>query len=491
MQARQQQANQLDRIEGILSSIPPSLLSSTVHESLDSEIKASPTVSDRGSPEKKEEIQQPEPITKRPALLPNREDMLNTIEKDAIVPLDPEFENNPAIVTVEHTTAAHRLLSWPSVKGLIHPWPYSEHYVMRMEDAKGVLRVFGRGQGKDREDGGKAASVNSSPSVQSDELPDSRSLASSPEGLWGTGLNTGTTTENLHAIRGTDGGLNQDGSLRVDILTLRRLLKSYLDNFHVMHPFMDSVKLNKWFNAFGLRYNARDAKVPFASSLNQPYSNFGRNSPTSLPRAGKRKHADGMHPGYSPEAPPGRIALKPAFEKSINSAIVFLIMALGMIAEHTDPLPGPAADGTRTLVAPQKGYSPAATVGSPSNSVARQSTRSTSQSTNSTSAASPMSAVHLDHLTTSKSPVEAQLLRQKNMDIIPGLAYFAQATEILGTLHGGNELVNVQAYILAGLYMGQLARPFESYSWLESACNVCRYIVREYDLFSSIQDDVI
>ena len=492
MQANQQQAKQLERIERILSNMPSSrLISPTADNSLDSDIKASPTVMGKKSPETKVEIQPPEPLIKRPALVQNRDSMLNRVDKDPILPLDSESDEDGATVTVEHTTAAHRLFSWPSIRALIIGWPYSEHYVMRMENEKGVLRVFGRGQGRDRDDGGQPISVGSSPSNQSDELPDSRNSASPPEGLWGTGLNTGTTTETLHTVRGTDGGLNQDGSLKVDILTLRRLLKSYLDNFHVMHPFMDKVKLNKWVNAFGLRYNARDAKIPFASSVNQTHPNFGRDSPTSLPRTAKRKHADGIHPSYSPEASSGKIPLKPVFEKSIKSAIVFLIMALGMIAEHTQPLPGPASDGTRKFIATQKVHSPAATVDSPPNSIARQSTRSTSQSTNSTSAASPMSVIHMDHITTTKSAIEAPSVGPKNMDIVPGLAYFAQATEILGTLRGGNELVHVQAYLLAALYMGQLARTFESYSWIESACNVCRYLVREYVLSSSTKDNRI
>ena len=58
----------------------------------------------------------------------------------------------------------------------------------------------------------------------------------------------------------------------------------------------------------------------------------------------------------------------------------------------------------------------------------------------------------------------------RNVDRIPGLAYFAYATEILGEIHGTVTLTYLQACILAGLYKGQLVRVMESWKWIYEAC---------------------
>ena len=54
----------------------------------------------------------------------------------------------------------------------------------------------------------------------------------------------------------------------------------------------------------------------------------------------------------------------------------------------------------------------------------------------------------------------------RNWDVIPGLAYFHIASEIIGSQIGGNTLEHVHVCILAGLYHGQLARVLESYEYI-------------------------
>ncbi|EOD46234.1 C6 finger domain-containing protein [Neofusicoccum parvum] len=63
------------------------------------------------------------------------------------------------------------------------------------------------------------------------------------------------------------------------------------------------------------------------------------------------------------------------------------------------------------------------------------------------------------------------------MDITPGLGYYAYAVEILGAVHGGNDLSHGQAGVLACLYMGQLARVLESWGWICYACRVCGVLI--------------
>ena len=68
---------------------------------------------------------------------------------------------------------------------------------------------------------------------------------------------------------------------------------------------------------------------------------------------------------------------------------------------------------------------------------------------------------------------------KKNYDVIPGLEYFALATDILGNQLGAyNNMKNVYANIFASLYYGQLERPMQSYAHINSASNKLLVILR-------------
>jgi hypothetical protein len=48
----------------------------------------------------------------------------------------------------EHSTAAQNLLTWPSVRQLLH-WEHKTDYVFEEEENRGLLRVYGWGEGHD------------------------------------------------------------------------------------------------------------------------------------------------------------------------------------------------------------------------------------------------------------------------------------------------------------------------------------------------------
>jgi hypothetical protein len=58
---------------------------------------------------------------------------------------------------------------------------------------------------------------------------------------------------------------------------------------------------------------------------------------------------------------------------------------------------------------------------------------------------------------------------EKNYEIIPGLEYFAHATDILGNHFGSYKLNYIQAHILACLYYGQLGRMILSFRHIRFA----------------------
>ncbi|KAI7910128.1 hypothetical protein M9X92_011278 [Pyricularia oryzae] len=68
---------------------------------------------------------------------------------------------------------------------------------------------------------------------------------------------------------------------------------------------------------------------------------------------------------------------------------------------------------------------------------------------------------------------------KRNIDVIPGLQYLANATDILGNQMGGTSVWHVYASILAGLYHGQLGRVMESYWHIYHACVKAQHLLRD------------
>lgn len=392
----------------------------------------------------------------------------------------PEFP-----IAIEHSTAAHRLLRWPSISALVKQSKLvrqvREDYVMEHEELKGVLRVYGRGEGKDYLDGGQpgvASPATSSTSGRSEETAEARSPASPPEGLWGTDLGSSNTVE--PRITSSIGGLTPENHLKLDPKTLRRLLQSYLENIHILHPFLDKGRLTRMVERFSMRYNPSEqnlTKLLFSGPATTGSILDGSH------RAAKRKLSDGysrnfvQEPGSIPQPPSPRITP----EKSPANAIVLLVMALGKICEWKDPLPGPVPEHSGDTPVPLRTYTPSrAQTDSPPPLSLRQSPTSSMPTATSMPASSTISGLRLTNYSPRSSTEEGSASpAPRNVDVIPGLAYYAKATDILGNVHGSNELANVQANLLAGLYAGQLARSFESWSWIHSACRACRYLVRD------------
>lgn len=384
-------------------------------------------------------------------------------------------------VAIEHTTAAHRLLRWPSIKALVsksNQLKVTEDYVMRGEEKKGILRVYGRGEGPDRGDGAHPSSPSSSStSVRSDETPEARSPASSTDGLWGSGFADARFVNDI-------GGLNRDGTLILDPLTLRKLLKSYMENIHIMHPFLNKASLYQMVENFSAYYNPdrhrQSTRLSSSVSATAATQEGRGESFNSNPREpGKRKRSDGpYHQNYVHEAcpSPGLPSSQPPIQKSISTAIVLLVMALGKICEWHDPLPGPVSGSGKESNFPQPmSISPLVRPNTePASPNSVRSPTSSTRSLGNAATASPVGGFRSNRRMTDDVWPGA-----RNVDVIPGLAYYAQATDILGNCHGGNDLAHVQANLLAGLYAGQLARTFESWSWIHTACRACRYLVRE------------
>lgn len=368
-----------------------------------------------------------------------------------------------------HTTGAHKLLThWyevmnplMKVQGTDQLVVNSENYAFEAEDARGLLRVYGIGEGHDEGDGTQNSLTNGSGSNVS-----SPSLRTS-EGLWGATL----TPSSNHDSKGNEdpfiGGVHADGSLNVDEQTVRRLFRSFLTNIHILHPFLERKRITKLVDGFIRSYSPSGAAAEFASS----------NASLKRKRSGGLTNSPGTSGGQDATGSSGPCQ---PIERSIRNALVLLVLALGKITEVKTPLSGPVRDGELYAPMPISDSPPSQIAGTPPVAV-KQSPVSSQFSiggfVSPVMESSKIRSISRQSSVTGTSHHNEKELPPKNVDRIPGLAYYAKATEILGNVHCGNDLSHVQAFLLAGLYMGQLGRVLESWSWINSACRACQYVV--------------
>ena len=267
---------------------------------------------------------------------------------------DPNSSNNTSNtvnVPVEHHTAAHRLLAWPAIKKLVDSQRTLRglagdlEYVMRLEEESGLLRVYGRGEGRSKREHGRTdtgqQSVSSPALSASSGRSDESSDPASPDGIWGSGFITPITSPRMSHIPSE---YPFDFSLNIHPSTLRSLLDSYLNNMQILHPFLDKNGLTRMVKKFSMRYNPTEQKL--TTSLFSTASNMSvdalRGISTNSSKGGKRNHYDGFTHSFATES--NFVQPQPKqevmFERNITTAIVLLVMALGRICEWKDPLPG-------------------------------------------------------------------------------------------------------------------------------------------------------
>ncbi|KAJ8200181.1 hypothetical protein LV164_008754 [Aspergillus fumigatus] len=374
-----------------------------------------------------------------------------------------EREDGELSMPVEHTTAAHKLLSWPSVRNLLYPREYDEDYVMKLEEQRGLIRIYGRGEGDDMCEDRMSPTPLSNPNSSSG-WEDSHAHRAAPSSPWAQSAHPSGFPQKLR-----DKGVDEFGTLCADPDTIRRYHRSYLEHIHKLHPFLDQGDLDKKIEMF-IKLHC----LPKTAGL----------TPTGtgdMLRGAERKRPCDTLQGAACDFPIPTVGRTEAtsrrIERSIDNAVLLLVLALGSICEVGAPVPGPVTDNppdfrkqwipgppTRSVLSPAEsdiifpvhGGAPH-TIPYPSPVDDRRSIRG------------PLASLGGD------VPANQHL---RNVDVIPGLSYYAYATQILGELQGANGLPHVQAALLAGLYAGQLAHPFQSHGWIYQAARACQVLVR-------------
>ena len=263
------------------------------------------------------------------------------------------------------------------------------------------------------------------------------------------------------------------------------LVQSYKDNINNMHPILVHSKLDVLVENFLRTTPESQAKPKQLQAVaagyvqNQMPAGFVRN-PDSPGNKRKRSPALQDHPEL-----PNYYDIKPGHPfRSISSALVLLVLALGAVTQHKEKLPDcvPDRDVNNSWTASpivRNGHPPSPMQSSPSNSTPL-------------GAPSPQDHDRLQPRSRRTSIEGAYRgitgAKQKNLDVIPGLFYFALATDIVGNQLGGNSLQHVHVNILAGLYHGQLGRVLESHAYIHQACRSLQVILRpKLDRFRKIK----
>lgn len=222
------------------------------------------------------------------------------------------------------------------------------------------------------------------------------------------------------------------------------LYQSYMKHIHVMHPFLDVGRIRDLLEDF-----VAWQKVPSRPSVSADHYR-----PTSGHPSKRRCQ------GNRPKIPHLQ---RPRPARSLGHAVIYLILALGKICMHSDPLPtdSPSTGRSETSLS-SLGRTCGAESSSPSLDNADTISRVNSQ------ALSADSESHGDGVATTRK--------------VPGLDFYVKAVEIFGAYSDGNDLIHAHLFLLAGLYKGQLARVKESMSWYTMAGRILQQLLASHGL---------
>ncbi|KAJ0418182.1 hypothetical protein BJY00DRAFT_193129 [Aspergillus carlsbadensis] len=371
---------------------------------------------------------------------PPARDYVNNLLQNTETPEDGDLT-----IPVEHTTAAHKLLCWPSINKLLKPHRYDDDYVMKLEETRTFMLIQGRGDEElDQEFSSQHTSFNTS---LDENYPDTNS----PNGSWNSKVQYNDTPAEIKSI-------DESGLVYLDPDTIRRYVESYVENLHRLHPFLSQADLINRTEHF-IELHCPKPSQPGGHVVNH-----------AVPRGAKRKRS-GETLQTSP--PNGQPASATPVEATLPNAVVLLVLALGRICEVRDkPIRGPCTDRVidyRNEPIPKAALRPAVSPADRESLSMNQSFYSPyqSHSTASTTISSPD-----DKYITLPDPSHLE-----NIDTVPGLALYAYAARILAT-SGTTSLAFAQAALLAGLYTGQLAHPFKSHDWISQAARACLVLTR-------------
>jgi hypothetical protein len=391
-------------------------------------------------------------------------------------PGPPVPPGEPAI-PINHTTLASLLLDWPAIRELTKHHveregiKYISEFPIRQEQNRGPLIVYGRG-----EDAIQARHVDHGTVDMMDEI--SEPSSPSPGADFGHlgGMSPPDNVEYKGGVLGFDG--NPDFSEH----KVWHYVESFKDNMLNMHPILPPRTLDAWVRQFlenlptvpNKTQKTQTTKPAFAISTSTP---SGMQNEVA---GSKRKRSPGPEDTTSPSQTRDKEAKSGKPRRTLLNAVVLTVLAVGKVCLHRDSVPDvvhAALDHAyHGSPASRNGVPPSPNQASPPNMSGHP--QSTQQS--------PLDYADRGGGTSSRRPslhgansVRSGFNLKKNYDVIPGLEYFAYASDILGNHMGSyNNIKNVYANLFAGLYLGQLARPLESFAYIHQASHKLQILLR-------------
>ena len=360
------------------------------------------------------------------------------ITGEATQPRGESFVDDDGVkfaMPLKHTTAVHNLFEWPSIRALL-PRNQSTSYVIDLETSRGLLRFYGWGEGEDKGDGHEGAPSPAGSSSSEGGRVDEETSSASPHGVWGNGQLPTPQASSPNSAREHPGGISPNGGLMLDSQAVDKYVWAYMENIHILHPFLEPKELRQMIRTFKKRYSWHvEVKHTMVGAKRKRKAT---GLPGPLHTAVGNQHRNAQVPPRNILAPTVNI------ERSVANAIILLVIALGKVCTHRQPIPAPASMSSTHPSPPHAMHSALSDLPSPE-----------------------------------PEPTSSCLSnpQERNMDVIPGLSYFAVASDILGELPGGGDVSHIQANLLAGLYMGQLARILPSHNYISIACRACQILI--------------
>lgn len=417
----------------------------------------------------------------------DREYMLDRLRhKDRAEEDDMDEAPGPAVAAeqpafpLDHTTPAGRLLQWPSIAEMVGPFlaaegvRYPEDYPQRQELLRGQLPLFGRGEGSDfgrpadRDVTVEYGDFSDDVSVGDHASPAAAGTDWGPIG--GPSPPATVSSERHGTIRSADDTLDFESS------RIWKYVESYKTHIQNMHPLIPPEDLKAMIFGF-----LEDVGVGQANKVAQVAKFVSQHdSPTQHPLDSDRKRKRSPVPNGAEHVlqPPNK---RQRPQRSIQHALVLIVLALGKICQVRDRKlpdvpdprePRPEVQGSPVvrnghITSPNQGSPPS---GTPLTSSGLPSPKEHERSGPGQSRRSSVQRSGMEAPTSAASPVPPK--KNLNLDVIPGLDYFAYATDILGNQMDGTKIDHIHAHILACLYYGQLGRVVASFHHIRQASHL-------------------
>lgn len=395
---------------------------------------------------------------------------------------DVEAEPGPPVppgepaIPINHTTLASLLLDWPSIRELtkVHiereGIKFISEFPIRQEQNRGPLIVYGRGEDALHQ---SARQVEHGTVDMMDEF----SEVSSPSPGADFGHLGGMSPPDNVEYKG--GVLGYDGNPDFNETKVWAYVDSFRENILNMHPIVQPRMLNAWVRHFLDELPTAYTKSTKPQAVKSAFA-ISTTTPLSTPNevtGSKRKRSPGPDgPDSGQGQGKGEKSGKP--RRTLVNGLVLTVLALGKVCLQRDYVPD-------VVHAPDNQYhanTPSSRNGIPA-SPSQASPPSYPSHSHSTQASphdpqerggqSRRPSIH------GGNSIRAGFNLKKNYDVIPGLEYFAYASDILGNHMGSyNNLKNVYANVFAGLYLGQLARPLESFAYIHQASHKLQILIR-------------